>query len=310
MKTTQFKINENPNLLNSRLDTSTSILLGNMSRSRVSSLIKSSDILVNGKPSKSNYMLKENDIIEVNVPEPEVLDVLSENIPINIVFEDDYIAIVNKEKGMVVHPAAGNYSGTLVNALMHHMGKNLSHLGGINGVIRPGIVHRIDKDTSGLIAIAKNDNAHSSLSEQLKNHTMSRTYRAIVNGIIKEDSGTINKPIARHPKDRKKMAIVSDGKEAITHFTVLERFRKHTLVEFNLETGRTHQIRVHMASLNHPIVGDTTYNGSELRKLNTNGQVLHAMYLSFLHPHTGEEVKFSCSLPEYFEKSLEIVANM
>ena len=243
-----------------------------------------------------NYKLKGGEEISAELPEPEELSAEPENIPLDVVYEDDDVIVVNKPQGMVVHPADGNRNGTLVNALLYHCKGGLS---AINGVIRPGIVHRIDKDTSGLLAAAKNNEAHIKLAEQLKERKAVRKYYALVNGNIKEDSGTVNKPIGRSANDRKKMAVRADGREAITHFKVVERFGNYTLVECILETGRTHQIRVHMASIGHSIVGDKTY-GIKKEKFNLNGQLLHAKTIGFVHPSTGEMMTFSSNLPDYF----------
>ena len=267
-----------------------------ISRSYAAKLCAERRVLVEGKNADKKYKLKGGEMIEIDVPEPETVEVLPENIPLDIVYEDDDLIVVNKPQGMVVHPAAGNESGTLVNALMYHCGGSLS---AINGVIRPGIVHRIDKDTSGLLVAAKNNEAHLFLSAQLKERKAVRKYIALVNGNIKEDRGTINKPIARHPNDRKKMAVVSGGREAVTHYNVLERYGGYTLVECILETGRTHQIRVHMASIGHSIVGDPVY-GIKKEKYKLNGQLLHAKTIGFVHPSTGEMMEFTSELPDYF----------
>lgn len=272
-----------------------------ISRSYAAKLCAERRVLVEGKNADKKYKLKGGEMIEIDVPEPETVEVLPENIPLDIVYEDDDLIVVNKPQGMVVHPAAGNESGTLVNALMYHCGGSLS---AINGVIRPGIVHRIDKDTSGLLVAAKNNEAHLFLSAQLKERKAIRKYIALVNGNIKEDRGTINKPIARHPNDRKKMAVVSGGREAVTHYNVLERYGGYTLVECILETGRTHQIRVHMASIGHSIVGDPVY-GIKKEKYKLNGQLLHAKTIGFVHPSTGEMMEFTSELPDYFKEVIE-----
>ena len=272
-----------------------------ISRSYAAKLCAERRVLVEGKNADKKYKLKGGEMIEIDVPEPETVEVLPENIPLDIVYEDDDLIVVNKPQGMVVHPAAGNESGTLVNALMYHCGGSLS---AINGVIRPGIVHRIDKDTSGLLVAAKNNEAHLFLSAQLKERKAVRKYIALVNGNIKEDRGTINKPIARHPNDRKKMAVVSGGREAVTHYNVLERYGGYTLVECILETGRTHQIRVHMASIGHSIVGDPVY-GIKKEKYKLNGQLLHAKTIGFVHPSTGEMMEFTSELPDYFKEVIE-----
>lgn len=272
-----------------------------ISRSYAAKLCAERRVLVEGKNADKKYKLKGGEMIEIDVPEPETVEVLPENIPLDIVYEDDDLIVVNKPQGMVVHPAAGNERGTLVNALMYHCGGSLS---AINGVIRPGIVHRIDKDTSGLLVAAKNNEAHLFLSAQLKERKAVRKYIALVNGNIKEDRGTINKPIARHPNDRKKMAVVSGGREAVTHYNVLERYGGYTLVECILETGRTHQIRVHMASIGHSIVGDPVY-GIKKEKYKLNGQLLHAKTIGFVHPSTGEMMEFTSELPDYFKEVIE-----
>ena len=290
--------------VNKRLDSFLSEKNIDKSRSYIQGLIEKEVIKVNGKIKKSNYKLKINDEVSAEIPEPVELKVIPENIPLNIVYEDGDVIVVNKPQDMVVHPAPGNYTGTIVNALLYHC-KDLS---GINGVIRPGIVHRIDKDTSGILVIAKNDNSHNKLADQLKEHSMTRTYYALVEGNVKQDEGTVNAPIGRHPVDRIKMAIVKDGREAITHFKVLERFGDYTLVKCNLETGRTHQIRVHMAHLGHPLVGDEVY-GYKKQKFKLKGQALHAKELGFIHPSTGQYMEFSSELPSYFEELLKKLRN-
>ena len=264
------------------------------------SLLEEGRVSVSGRTVNKNYRPKTGEIIEILLPEPEKLDLAPEDIPLDIVYEDDFLAVVNKPQGMVVHPANGNMSGTLVNALLYHFGGRLS---AINGVIRPGIVHRIDKDTAGLLVVAKTNEAHLKLSQQLKEKKANRRYLAIVHGIVRE-GGTVDKPIARHPKDRKRMAVVSGGREAVTHYSVLESFRDSTLLECVLETGRTHQIRVHMASIGHSIVGDRTY-GVQKERIKTNGQLLFAKTIGFDHPESGEYMEFSAEPPEYFKKILE-----
>jgi 23S rRNA pseudouridine1911/1915/1917 synthase len=272
-----------------------------ISRSYAAKLCEDGLVLCGEKQLLKKYKILGTEEITINVPEPEELSIEPENIPLNIVYEDSDVIVVNKPQGLCVHPAPGNERGTLVNGLVYHCGDELS---AINGVIRPGIVHRIDKDTSGLLIVAKNNEAHLKLSEQLKERKAMRKYVALVNGNIKEDSGTINKPIGRNPSDRKKMAVVFGGREAVTHFNVLERFGQYTLVECILETGRTHQIRVHMASIGHSIVGDTLY-GIKKEKFNLNGQLLHAKTIGFVHPRTGKMMKFTSDIPEYFENVLE-----
>lgn len=270
------------------------------SRSFIQKLISDGFILVNGKPQKANTRLKAGDSVEISFPPPRVTQLQPEDIPIDIIYEDADIAVINKEKGMVVHPAPGNESGTLVNALMYR----LKDLSGIGGELRPGIVHRIDKLTSGLIVIAKSDLAHRSLSEQLKLHTARRCYLALVEGNIKEAAGTINEPIGRHKYDRKRMAVVRDGREAITHWRVLERYGAFTLIALSLETGRTHQIRVHMAYIKHPVAGDIVY-GPDKPKLKLDGQALHASKLTLKHPLNNEILSFYAPIPQWFRDALK-----
>ncbi len=268
-----------------------------ISRSNAKNVIEKDGALVNGqKKTKSGFELKVGDIVDFEVPAPETLEVKAENIPLDIVYQDEYMAVINKPQGMVVHQASSyKKNDTLVNALLY----NLDSLSGINGVIRPGIVHRLDKDTSGLIVVAKNDEAHKSLASQIEKKSARRIYYGLCDGNFKEDEGTVDMPIARSKKDRKKMAIDEDGRRAVTHYRVLERYGKYTLVRFELETGRTHQIRVHSAYLHHPIVGDEVYGGS--CALYKNGQLLHAKELVLSHPHTGEIMRFECDLPDYFQ---------
>ena len=285
-----------------------------LSRSAVARLMEEGSIAyASGTPLAKNAKLGVGDEIAVELPEPEPTEALPENIPLDIVYEDEDIIVVNKPVGMVVHPAAGNPSGTLVNALLYHCGDSLS---GIGGVIRPGIVHRIDKDTSGLLVVAKNDAAHLSLSEQLKTHTVSRVYDAIALGNLKNDCGTVDAPIGRHPTDRKKMAVLRGegvhAREAVTHYSVIERFGKMTHIRCELETGRTHQIRVHMASLGHPLLGDGVYGGGNTRfeadhKALITGQCLHAGKLRLIHPRTGEAMCFEAPMPEEMAKLLDIL---
>ena len=270
-----------------------------LSRSKIQKLLNDDNILVNGKSIKSSYDVKEGDIITIDEVD-EYVDIVAENIPLDIVYEDEYLLVVNKPSGMVVHPAPGNYTKTLVNALLYHC-KDLST---INGVIRPGIVHRIDKDTTGVLVVAKNDESHNFLSKQLQTHSMKREYIALVEGRLKEDKGTINKPIGRNKKDRLKMGIVEDGKRAVTHYEVLERYKNTTLIKCVLETGRTHQIRVHMASIGHPLVGDEVY-GFKKQRFKLKGQVLHAKTLGFIHPKTKEYMEFTTNLPEYYNNLIE-----
>ena len=290
-----------------RLDKYLSDKLEDMTRSYLKKLISDDKaVLVNGNPAKPNYKLKPGDIIELAVPEPIELEIKAENISLDIVYEDNDMLVVNKPQGMVVHPAAGNYTGTIVNALLYHCGDSLS---GINGEKRPGIVHRIDKDTSGLLLVAKNDNAHQKLSSQIKEHSLTRAYKALVHGNIKQDSGRIDAPIGRHPSDRKKMTITDkNSREAVTNFRVLERYGRYTFVECILETGRTHQIRVHMSKNGHPIVGDKTY-GVKKEEFNLTGQLLHAYKVGFIHPVSGEYMEFVSELPDYYMNVLDRLRN-
>lgn len=283
-----------------------SYIAGNLdgpSRSFVQKLIEQGNVKVNGQViSSKKEKLKAGDEVEIAIPEAQELEVVAEDIPLEIVYEDDDVLVVNKPRGMVVHPAAGNYTGTLVNAIMFHCGDRLSS---INGVIRPGIVHRIDKDTSGLLMIAKNDKSHESLSKQLQEHSITRTYVALVHNNFNNDKGTIDEPIGRDPKNRLRQAVTTQGsKRAVTRYEVLERFGQYTLVKCNLETGRTHQIRVHMAYIKHPLVGDMVY-GPKKSKFNIEGQLLHAKVLGFVHPTTGEYMEFDSQIPEYFEEVLD-----
>lgn len=285
-----------------RIDKYLSEQLEDMTRSHIQKLIKENMVRVNGMAVKSNFKLSASDQIEVEIPELKEPDILPENIPLDILYEDQDILVVNKPKGMVVHPAPGHYTGTLVNAIMYHCKDNLS---GINGVMRPGIVHRIDMDTTGSLLICKNDRAHQALAEQLKEHSITRKYHAIVHGRLKEDEGTIDKPIGRHPIDRKKMSVhCTNGREAITHYRVLKRFQQFTYIECQLETGRTHQIRVHMSSIGHPILGDQIYGPAKC-PYKLQGQTLHAKVLGITHPTTGEYMEFDAPLPDYFQALLE-----
>ncbi len=291
-----------------RLDIYLSENIKDVTRSYIKTLIDDNKVLVNNKSQKSGYKIKLNDSIDVTFEEKKNEDIIAQDIPLEILYEDDDIIIVNKPKGMVVHPANGNYTGTMVNSLMlSHQGK----LSSINGVIRPGIVHRIDKDTSGILVVAKNDNAHKKLAAQFKVHSIKRKYIALVKGIIKEDSLTIDMPIGRSIKDRKKMAVTNkNSRSAVTHIAILKRFYSSnvTLVEAQLETGRTHQIRVHMAYIHHPLVGDEIY-GKKDNKFKVQGQMLHAKYLGFVHPSTGKFVEFEKDVPEYFKEILKSLEN-
>ncbi|MGP8313676.1 RluA family pseudouridine synthase [Enterocloster aldenensis] len=273
-----------------------------LSRSYIQKLLKSGQVLVNGSLIKSSYVVAADDHIEVDVPEAVEPEIEAEPMDLDILYEDQDIILVNKPKGMVVHPAAGHYSHTLVNGLMYHCKDQLS---GINGVMRPGIVHRIDMDTTGVLIVCKNDMAHNSIAAQLKEHSITRRYQAIVHGVLKEDEGTVDAPIGRHQTERKKMCInYNNGRNAITHYRVLRRFEQYTYVECRLETGRTHQIRVHMASIHHPLLGDTVYGPSKCPVPGLIGQTLHAGVLGIVHPRTGVYMEFTAPLPGYFEKLL------
>ena len=300
MKELQFQIDSSH--VNVRIDKFLNNTCEDLSRSYLQKLITDGLVLVNHNPIKSNYKLRLKDEVILRIPDPVVLEVAPENIPLDILYEDKDVIVINKPKGMVVHPANGHMSGTLVNALMYHCGDNLSS---INGVLRPGIVHRIDMDTTGVLVVCKNDVAHISLAEQLKNHSITRRYHAIVYHNLKEDTGTIIKPLGRHPIDRKKQAIdLKNGREAITHYRVLELLQgKYTYIECTLETGRTHQIRVHMSSIQHPLLGDAVY-GPANNPYHLQGQTLHAKVLGFIHPRTGKYMEFEAPLPDYFSDLL------
>lgn len=272
-----------------------------VTRSRAAALVSEGLVSVNGKTVSKSCKVKKGDTVLITVSDPKEYDIVPENIPLDIVYEDEDLLVVNKPKGMVVHPAAGNYSGTLVNALMFHCGSSLS---GINGVMRPGIVHRIDKNTSGLLMVAKNDLAHTGLAAQIKAHSFMREYEAVVYGNIKDDEGTVNAPIGRHPIKRKQMAVVNGGREAVTRYKVIERFDGFTHIRVRLETGRTHQIRVHMAYIGHPVAGDEVY-GPKKVITELGGQCLHAKKIGFIHPRTGEYMEFDSPLPDYFKKFLQ-----
>ena len=291
--------------LNKRIDNYLSEKNEDLSRVTIQRLIQEEEILVNGKKTKASYKVRKNDEITLEEEEPKEIELKAQDIPIEVVYEDKDIIVVNKPKGLVVHPANGNPDGTLVNAIMAICKDSLS---GIGGEIRPGIVHRLDKDTSGIIIVAKNDKAHIHLSEQIKEHKVKKTYIALVRGLVKENEATINMPIGRSEKDRKKMAVTKKGKEAITHFKVLERYDKYTLLQVNIETGRTHQIRVHLSQIGYPIVGDEVYSNGK-NEWNVKGQCLHAKSLEFTHPITGEMMYLEAKLPEYFENIIKGLEN-
>ena len=289
-----------------RIDKFLSDSIPDLSRSYIQKLIKEEQVTVNQKVVKSNYKLNTGDQLKLTEPELTEPDIVAEDIPLDILYEDSDLLILNKPKGMVVHPSAGHYSGTLVNALMHYCKDDLS---GINGVMRPGIVHRIDMDTTGSLLVCKNDFTHNDIAQQLKVHSITRVYHAIVHGVLKDDEGTIDAPIGRHPVDRKKMSINhKNGKEAVTHYKVLQRFCNYTYIECRLETGRTHQIRVHMASIGHPLLGDMVY-GPAKAPTKLQGQTLHAKTIGIKHPKTGDYLEIDAPLPDYFQKLLEIVEN-
>lgn len=302
----KLTINVTTESVGERLDKLLASALAEMTRSAVQKIIDEGGVTCGGKMLSKNYKCRGGESLEVVIPDARPLEVAAEAIPLDIVYEDGDLLVVNKPKGMVVHPASGNYEGTLVNALLYHCGNSLS---GINGVIRPGIVHRIDKNTSGLLIVAKNDLAHVGLAAQIKNHSFTRAYEAVVYGNLKEDSGTVCQPIGRNPKDRKKMAVTfQNSKEATTHYEVLARYGDFTHVRCTLETGRTHQIRVHMAYLGHPVAGDDVYGPKKvIREL--NGQCLHAKQIGFIHPRTGEYLSFESELPEYFTTFLRRISN-
>jgi 23S rRNA pseudouridine1911/1915/1917 synthase len=298
----EFKVEEED--AGTRIDKYISNLMEGKSRSFIQGMIEKGAVLVNGNIKKSNYTVRTGDAILVTVPEPVEMSIKAEKIPLEILYEDADMVVVNKKQGMVVHPASGVYSGTLVNALLDHC----TDLSGINGVLRPGIVHRIDKDTSGILVVAKNDNAHNILAHQLKEHSMTRVYYALVEGIVKQDEGVVDAPLGRHPVEKIKMAVVRDGRSAVTRYRVIKRYKAQTLVECMLETGRTHQIRVHMAHIGHPVVGDPVY-GHKKQRFKLEGQLLHAKKLGFIHPSTGEYVEFESPLPDYFLKVLTVLEN-
>lgn len=306
MKNYSFEVEND--LEGTRIDLVLSLLLPDTSRSFIQKLIEDGHLYLNGNVCTSKKIkVSLSDKLEIEIPEPEKLEVKAENIPLDIIYEDDDVLVVNKPKGMVVHPAVGNYSGTLVNAIMYHCGERLSS---INGVIRPGIVHRIDKDTSGLLMIAKNDKAHEALSKQLEVHSITRKYTALVHNGFSKDEGTVDMPIGRDPKNRLRQAVNgSAARNAVTHYKVLERLGRYTLIECRLETGRTHQIRVHMAYIKHPVAGDMVY-GPKDKEIHSEGQLLHARVLGFIHPTTKEYMEFSAPLPIEFEKELDHIRSI
>lgn len=305
MKTDIFEVTEEQE--GERLDKYLSIIYPDISRSFFQKIIKDDSVLVNDKPEKGSYRMKLEDVITIHFPNAVSTTIEPENLSLNIIYEDDDLLIVNKPKGMVVHPSAGHYTGTLVNGILYHCKDSLS---GINGEIRPGIVHRIDMDTTGSLIVCKNDFSHINIAEQIKVHSVNRIYEGIVCGNVKQDEGTIDAPIGRHPIERKKMAInEKNGKPAITHYKVLERFGNYTYMQFKLETGRTHQIRVHMSSIGHPLLGDTLYSNGKSAFKGLEGQTLHAKIIGFIHPTTREYVEFEAPLPEYFEKILTQLKN-
>lgn len=299
----QYKINEETK--NIRLDKILSRLDDDLSRTMIQKLLEDKKILVNGKVEKASYKTKVGDILEVEEIEAKEIELKAQDIPLDVIYEDDDIIVINKAKGMVVHPANGNPDGTLVNAVMNICKDSLS---GIGGEIRPGIVHRLDKDTSGLIIVAKNDKAHINLSEQIKNREITKKYVALVRGVIKENHATIDMPIGRSSKDRKKMAVRKDGKNAVTHFEVIKRYNGYTLLDIKIDTGRTHQIRVHLAEIGYPVVGDEVYSNGK-NPFGVKGQMLHAKSLEFKHPITGKNMKLEAPIPEYFEEVLKKLDN-
>lgn len=297
-----IRLESDESYMDERVDKFLSSMLPEQSRSYLQKIIKEGNVFVNGRPVKASYRMEDTDEVTIDLPELTEPKIEAENIPLDILYEDEDLLMVNKPKGMVVHPSAGHSTGTLVNAVMYHCRGQLS---GINGVMRPGIVHRIDRDTTGVLVICKNDYAHNHVAEQLKEHSITRKYRAIVTGVIGEDEGVVDAPIGRHPTERKKMAVnEKNGKRAVTHYRVLQRFANHTYIECQLETGRTHQIRVHMASLHHPLLGDTVY-GPDKNPYHLEGQTLHAQVLGLIHPVTEQYLEAEAPLPEYFRKLLE-----
>lgn len=305
MESYKFKIT--PDDKGVRIDKYLADNIPDVTRSSIVNLVEGGSVIVSGKTVAKNYKLRAGDEIEITIPDPVEYEAKAENIPLDIVYEDNDLLVVNKPKGMVVHPAAGNYEGTLVNALLYHCKDELS---GINGVMRPGIVHRIDKNTSGLLIVAKNDKAHKHLANQIQEHSFTREYEAVVHGNFREDSGTVDAPIGRHHTERKKMTVTDrNSKNAVTHFEVIKRFGKYTHIKCILETGRTHQIRVHMAYIGHPVAGDDVY-GVKKEKTSFPGQCLHARKIGFVHPTSGEYLEFSSDLPEYFQKFLSKLNNI
>ncbi|GFH95754.1 ribosomal large subunit pseudouridine synthase D [Lachnospiraceae bacterium] len=288
-----------------RIDRCMAMLLDSLSRSYIQKLIKEGQVLVNGMSVKSSYQVQAEDEVRFSLPPSQEPQICPEDIPLAILYEDKDLLVINKPKGMVVHPAAGHYSGTLVNGVMHHCGEELS---GINGVMRPGIVHRIDMDTTGSLIVCKNDKSHNSIAAQLKAHSITRRYRAICHGVIEAQEGTVDRPVGRHPTDRRKMAVnEKNGKHAVTHYRVLRRFREYTYIECELETGRTHQIRVHMASIGHPLLGDAVYAQGRRSPFSLQGQTLHAMTIGFIHPTSEKYLEIEAPLPEYFQHLLDIL---
>jgi len=302
MEKLEFRVEESNSGI--RLDKFLTQCLEEKSRSYIQGIIEKENASVQGMVKKSNYIVKYGDIVYITIPDPEELNLKAEDIPLDILYEDSDIIVVNKKQGMVVHPASGVYSGTLVNALLNHC----RDLSGINGILRPGIVHRIDKDTSGVIVVAKNDNSHNLLASQLKEHSMTRVYYALVEGVLKNDEGIIDTNLGRHPVEKIKISVVKEGKNAVTHYRVIKRYKANTLVECTLETGRTHQIRVHMAYIGHPLVGDPVY-GFKKQRFNLEGQLLHAKKLGFIHPTLNKYMEFDAPLPNYFQKVLSVLEN-
>jgi len=302
MEKLEFRVEESNSGI--RLDKFLTQCLEEKSRSYIQGIIEKENASVQGMVKKSNYIVKYGDIVYITIPDPKELNLKAEDIPLDILYEDSDIIVVNKKQGMVVHPASGVYSGTLVNALLNHC----RDLSGINGILRPGIVHRIDKDTSGVIVVAKNDNSHNLLASQLKEHSMTRVYYALVEGVLKNDEGIIDTNLGRHPVEKIKISVVKEGKNAVTHYRVIKRYKANTLVECALETGRTHQIRVHMAYIGHPLVGDPVY-GFKKQRFNLEGQLLHAKKLGFIHPTLNKYMEFDAPLPNYFQKVLSVLEN-